>query len=116
MEKRKIRRLLEAQHTVLIQQIINAEHRLTVPIEPSPDRLDWTTSRITRERIAIQLAESKQLLGQIETALARMDYDTYGTCLACGKAINPDRLVAIPYASLGFRCQTRQEEMNLVRG
>ncbi|MBI5032140.1 MAG: TraR/DksA family transcriptional regulator [Chloroflexi bacterium] len=109
-DSRETRRTLEEQRMVLSERIADAEHRLGVPIEPSPDRLDLTQSRISRERSAILLAESKQLLDQIEAALRRIDDGSYGTCAACGEEIMPTRLRAIPYASLCIRCQTRQEE------
>jgi RNA polymerase-binding transcription factor DksA len=39
-------------------------------------------------------------LGDIETALRRLDDGTYGTCEACGRTIAEDRLQAAPAARL----------------
>jgi len=35
-------------------------------------------------------------LGQVDDALRRLDDDTYGTCLDCGKAIPVERLELVP--------------------
>lgn len=40
------------------------------------------------------------LLGEIEAALTRIDDGTFGHCTACGRAISPERLEAVPYATL----------------
>jgi DnaK suppressor protein len=40
------------------------------------------------------------LLVEIEAALERIDSGTYGTCASCGKPIAPERLEAVPYATL----------------
>ena len=43
-------------------------------------------------------------------ALKRVDYGTFGTCIACGKKIRKPRLRAIPYARLCVKCKTMEEE------
>jgi len=53
----------------------------------------------------------KMLLLEIEEALAKMDAGTYGICDICGKAINPERLEAIPYANLCVDCERKMEGM-----
>jgi DnaK suppressor protein len=40
------------------------------------------------------------LLAEIEAALERIDDGTFGTCAACGQPIGPERLDAVPYATL----------------
>ncbi|HYI73952.1 MAG TPA: TraR/DksA C4-type zinc finger protein [Gaiellaceae bacterium] len=39
------------------------------------------------------------LLEEVGAALSRIEDGTYGTCVACGKPIPPERLEAIPYAA-----------------
>ena len=43
---------------------------------------------------------AEHLLAEIEAALARIDDGTYGLCTTCGKQIAPERLEAVPYATL----------------
>ncbi len=48
-------------------------------------------------------------LDQIDYALARIDNGTYGICEECEKPINPERLRALPFASLCISCKRSQE-------
>jgi DnaK suppressor protein len=43
-------------------------------------------------------------LGQVESALRRLDDGTYGTCTSCGQPIAAERLEAIPWAPLCIDC------------
>lgn len=40
------------------------------------------------------------LLDQVEAALGRIEDGTYGLCERCGREIAPERLQAVPYATL----------------
>lgn len=50
---------------------------------------------------------AEQLLKKVNDALERLAQGTYGICELCGKAIDPARLRALPYATLCIRCQQR---------
>ncbi len=45
----------------------------------------------------------------IGAALARMDAGTYGTCIGCGEAIEPARMLAWPTAKRCTGCQSVRE-------
>ncbi len=47
---------------------------------------------------------SRMELHLVETALRSIDAGTYGTCVSCGKPIVPERLEAIPWASMCIDC------------
>jgi DnaK suppressor protein len=49
------------------------------------------------------------LLDEIEAALARIDDGTYGLCTRCGRPIDPERLEAVPYATLCIEDKRAQE-------
>lgn len=70
------------------------------------DRIEATESRelhlLSRERLT-------ERLDRILDALQRLRDGSYGTCAACGEAIAPRRLRAIPEATLCVRCQERVE-------
>jgi len=51
----------------------------------------------------------KSTLRKVQEALQRFDAGTYGTCGACGRAIDLARLEVLPYARLCFQCQQRSE-------
>ena len=58
--------------------------------------------RLTMEkRLIDQLAE-------VEHALQKFEDGTYGLCDNCGQPINPERLEALPQASLCLDCKARQ--------
>ncbi len=49
-------------------------------------------------------------LGQIETALERIEDGNYGQCEECGARIPKTRLNALPYAALCVKCAQKEEE------
>ena len=51
-----------------------------------------------RDRSAAQLV-------LVEEALGRLDADTYGTCVRCGRAVAAARLEALPWAAHCIECQ-----------
>jgi len=51
----------------------------------------------------------RDILERIAEALRKIEDGTYGTCDRCDTPINPDRLRAIPYATLCIDCQERME-------
>jgi RNA polymerase-binding protein DksA len=79
--------------------------------EESSDQHMADVGTITHDR---ELEESIQgnterLLSQVKRALAKMDEGTYGICDRCGKPIEDERLLAIPYASLCMQDQRSLE-------
>jgi DnaK suppressor protein len=52
---------------------------------------------------------SRDLLLQVERALARLDAGTYGRCENCGNPIPKARLQALPAATLDVACKQREE-------
>ena len=57
----------------------------------------WERNLARRER-----AQGK--LERLEAALQRIEEGTYGVCEACGQAIEPKRLAALPIATLCIAC------------
>ncbi len=51
----------------------------------------------------------RQEVAQIEKALERIEDETYGNCITCGKEITYKRLRAIPYALHCIECQRNEE-------
>ena len=67
---------------------------------------DMGTETFEREKDISILEQVEAELADVEYALRRLDEGTYGTCEACGKRIDADRLEAIPAARL---CREDQE-------
>ena len=51
----------------------------------------------------------KDMIEQIDEALRKIEEGSYGRCDRCDAPINPDRLRAIPYATLCINCQETLE-------
>jgi DnaK suppressor protein len=57
----------------------------------------------------------RNLLKQIDDALARLATDKYGICEECGEEIPLRRLQARPMTTLCIACKTLQEEDEKIR-
>jgi DnaK suppressor protein len=70
---------------------------------------DTATETVDRE-IDFTLEETDgRLLAGIDAALARIEDGTYGTCVNCGAQIAPERLEAMPWATLCIDCKRKEE-------
>jgi RNA polymerase-binding transcription factor DksA len=66
----------------------------------------WERNLARRER-----AQGK--LKELETALQRMEEGTYGVCKACGQTIEPERLAALPIATVCIACARQEAQLEL---
>jgi DnaK suppressor protein len=70
---------------------------------------DTGTETVDRE-IDYTLEESDgRLLAAIDDALGRIEAGTYGICVNCGAQIAPERLEAMPWATLCIDCKRKEE-------
>ncbi len=63
----------------------------------------------------LSIESEEELLRKIDRALLRIRENTYGECDECGKAINPERLEALPWATMCVKCQELEERGELRR-
>ena len=70
---------------------------------------DTATETVDREIDYTLEATDGRLLAAIDTALARIEDGTYGTCVNCGAQIAPERLEARPWATLCIDCKRKEE-------
>ena len=67
----------------------------------SDNHLGDSASATLNREIDYTLEEnSEQVLGEIDSALERIEDGTYGICTSCGNEIASERLEAYPWASL----------------
>jgi RNA polymerase-binding protein DksA len=79
-------------------------HRLEVVSDREPDdEVAAACENVSRDMLAATLERERRTLGEIESALLRMENGEYGTCDSCGAAIPKARLEALPWAR---RCVT----------
>jgi RNA polymerase-binding protein DksA len=74
------------------------------------------SSVMEQERIGTVSEDLRDVLRQIESALARIADGTFGTCQRCGKPINEERLEAIPYVEFCIECQSFLERQRALYG
>ena len=68
--------------------------------EEATESLELEKRLALEKRIRDQLAE-------VEHALHKFDEGTYGLCDVCGQPIDPDRLEALPQATLCLSCKAK---------
>ncbi len=74
------------------------------------------SSVMEQERIGTVSEDFRDVLRQVDGALARIDDGTYGTCQRCGEPINEERLEAVPYVEFCIECQTFLERQRALYG
>jgi DnaK suppressor protein len=70
---------------------------------------DTATETVDREIDYTLEASDGRLLAAIDIALARIDEGSYGSCVNCGAQIPPERLEAMPWATLCIDCKRKEE-------
>jgi len=81
---------------------INPERREGSPFGKREE--EATESFELEKRLALEKQIKDQLV-KIGHALDKFDKGTYGLCDQCGQPINPDRLEALPQATLCLSCK-----------
>ena len=111
------RRRLEDERQRVVDAIenIHAENpgslgdEIEEPTFPDNHLGDVATATFDREMASSLEENSTRVLGEIDTALGRIDEGTYGTCERCGKPIDVERLEALPWATLCIDDKRKQE-------
>jgi RNA polymerase-binding transcription factor DksA len=101
-DDKHIRETLTHRLAELRAQVANIETGLQQPLDD-----DFAEQAIDRADDQALDAVEQSALAEIELitrALGRLEMGTYGTCTACGGAIAPKRLEAMPAAGLCIRC------------
>jgi DnaK suppressor protein len=70
---------------------------------------DTATETVDREIDYTLEATDGRLLAEIDAALTRIEKGTYGICVNCGAQIAPERLEAVPWATLCIECKRKEE-------
>lgn len=74
------------------------------------DLADAGSTTFDRERDNSLEENVKDILYQVNHAIAKLDKGNYGICEHCGDEIPDERLEALPYATLCIRCKIKQEK------
>ena len=106
----KIRKQLKNEQQRLTEELENLQMNMPSPEErregsPFGKREEEATETLELEkRLALENRTRQELAG-VERALDKFEKGTYGLCDNCGKPIAPERLEALPQASLCVNCK-----------
>lgn len=108
-----LRSRLEAERKRLVEELAQLEASASSSDErregsPFGKREEEATEALELEkRLVLERRTKEQIVG-VEHALHKFDEGTYGFCDSCGQPIDPERLEAIPEASLCIKCKAQQ--------
>ncbi|MEV0287569.1 MULTISPECIES: TraR/DksA C4-type zinc finger protein [unclassified Kribbella] len=113
-ELAELRGELEADVVHLRQEIRDAEQEIVGLLRDGGDgagndQADVGSTTLERDHEMSLANNARDMVDQIERALARIDDGTYGICESCGNAIGKGRLQAFPRATLCVSCKEREE-------
>ncbi len=77
------------------------------------DIADRAATSYNKEFLFTQSTNERQMLGMVDSALARIREGTYGECINCGNEINAKRLEAVPWTRYCIECQDKLEKGQL---
>jgi DnaK suppressor protein len=86
------------------------DHRDEMVAERVPDDSYGLASRTLLEDLTVDsMLREQQLLGEIESALDRLEAGEYGVCQGCGADIPKRRLEALPWARFCVKCAEKRQ-------
>ena len=94
--------VLERKESELVQIL---RKRDAIAIEKSADQMDEIQLATERDLAIRNVDRESNLLRDVKDALRRIHAGDFGTCVDCEAAINPKRLVAVPWAARCIQCQ-----------
>jgi RNA polymerase-binding protein DksA len=99
-----IRKKLEEERVQLLARSIPP------PEAAKGDEADMAAMAQAKEQSLWLANDQKQRLALIDQALARIAAGKYGICDRCGNLIAPERMEAMPHATLCIACQSKSEK------
>ena len=113
-ELAELRGELEADVVHLRKEIHDAEQEIVGLLRDGGDgagndQADVGSTTLERDHEMSLANNARDMLDQIERALAKIDDGTYGVCESCGNAIGKGRLQAFPRATLCVSSKEREE-------
>jgi RNA polymerase-binding protein DksA len=117
LDTKRFRTLLEERRAQVVGAVDGVNHtgsleeELGELVSSSADNhlADTATETYQRELDEGLEEDARNMLAEIDAALARIDDGTYGRCEVCGREIPGERLEAVPWARLCIDDQRKQE-------
>ena len=112
---KKLRSRLESERKHLLEEL----EQLLANAQPIDERREGspfgkreeeaTETSELEKRLALE-KRTRDALSAVEHALKKFDQGTYGLCDKCGQHIAPERLDALPQASLCLECKAKESK------
>lgn len=107
-ERQELEDRIHEQIELISQDIVNLVEE-TKPVAPDDaygrvSRMDAISSKSVSEA-SLRMARTK--LERLKTALTKLDDPKFGKCTACGKSIQPKRLMFLPESTRCVNCADR---------
>ncbi len=101
---------LRAQQASLERNMLSAvqEGRQT-STDDLQDAADHAVQSYQKELLFLQGTQGHNQLGQVRSALDRIEEGSFGECLLCGNSIGEKRLEAVPWTPHCLACQEKIE-------
>lgn len=96
------RRTLQTKRRELMS---NTADRDEIRIENAAEDFDRLQQQMNREVAIRNLDRESTLLKSVQSALARIEDESFGICLRCDEEIPEKRLKALPWAAYCVKCQ-----------
>ncbi|NPV52490.1 MAG: conjugal transfer protein TraR [Firmicutes bacterium] len=120
MDRRKLehfKAIIEEQRSRLLDRVEQLDKGLQTSMKDSTGELssydnhpaDEDTTMYDRERDVGIRGNTIGILQRMDDALERIESGEYGTCENCGRQIEEERLLSIPYTTLCVECQNELE-------
>ncbi|MEE8421120.1 MAG: TraR/DksA C4-type zinc finger protein [Dehalococcoidales bacterium] len=108
-----LRAQLEKEKALLLEELEQLKSSANSQEErregsPFGKREEEATEALEMEKRAALEKRIKGQMVDVEHALHKFEEGTYGNCDVCGKAIDPERLEALPQAYLCMNCKAQQ--------
>lgn len=112
---KELRSRLESERKYLLEEL----EQLLANAQPIDERREGspfgkreeeaTETSELEKRLALE-KRTRDVLSAVEHALKKFEQGTYGLCDKCGQPIIPERLEALPQASLCLECKEKESK------
>lgn len=113
-EIEKYREMLLTEKKEILKELLEndatAKELLEHEMHTIGDSADEASVSITQNLLNVTSSKNRQTLMGIESALRRIEENSFGNCVACGCVIEQKRLEALPWASMCIKCKTENEK------
>jgi RNA polymerase-binding transcription factor DksA len=96
-------------YELLKSAITQSESNDTQDTSPTFKVLEEGASTLSKEESGKLAQRQQKFIQHLQAALVRIENRTYGICRETGKLISPERLRAVPHATLSIDAKQRQK-------